>query len=385
MARQGDIYAEREWYMRNPDLTAMPGSLWNPLARKNDYFDTTGDSGPGYSGPQSNYAQANPGAYFRETGTLPEEFLGLGSGGGGFSTGNIYNPDSGRFDLPSVADAQTAKERALQAEVARVAEERAYQKSLRDEQYAHDMEKTRIMYPADRYGQDAGGGQGRGQYYSRTAIDPQTGLQMGYSARTNRWEYIIGPDGNKIQGRVEPTTMTNPSAGERKDIGVMDSMRDKISRVRNLYKPEYSGLVQGQVGRVSGLGNAEERMFREYIDVMKDDLLRAKSGAQINEQEYARLIKFMPNYNLTDTAFMASLNRLEEELEIMRKNKINIMNQTGTVAPDQLGANSPGQGNIYEPENPASPQSWKPGQPPPRGFKTQTNKFTGETRLVPIQ
>jgi len=61
--------------------------------------------------------------------------------------------------------------------------------------------------------------------------------------------------------------------------------------------------------------------FYSYVNDAKDALLRARSGAQINEQEYARLVKFLPTPELPPENFKARAERFEEQVRIIQEEK----------------------------------------------------------------
>jgi hypothetical protein len=60
------------------------------------------------------------------------------------------------------------------------------------------------------------------------------------------------------------------------------------------------------------------RLHHEFIVVLTVRplllLLRARSGAQINEQEYQRLTKIVPNPNSPDARFLSDLRNFREEV-----------------------------------------------------------------------
>ncbi len=97
-----------------------------------------------------------------------------------------------------------------------------------------------------------------------------------------------------VRGTVAPR-MVNPSATEREKGAQFEVIRRQINRIEKMFKPEYVGIISGKLGALTQLSDKDEAGFRQVILDVKDSLLRARSGAQINEREYDRLSKLVPD------------------------------------------------------------------------------------------
>jgi hypothetical protein len=148
--------------------------------------------------------------------------------------------------------------------------------------------------------------------------------------------------GNVRTGKVgESTGLGKPlPAGEAAKIGDLNTLLVDIGEVKKLYKYGTNKEEIGWVGPVAGLvgkvrekytgGASEDQVkFYSYVRDMKDALLRARSGAQINEQEYKRLVNFLPDENLPPLSFSARLNRFEEQLNIVLSQKKSALREGG--------------------------------------------------------
>jgi len=87
-----------------------------------------------------------------------------------------------------------------------------------------------------------------------------------------------------------------------------------------------------------GTATPEQVKFYAYVNDMQDALLRARSGAQINEQEYSRLKGFLPEVNVPWTTFKARLDRFDAELTNTIESKKKALKEGGygkgaTVSP----------------------------------------------------
>lgn len=98
----------------------------------------------------------------------------------------------------------------------------------------------------------------------------------------------------------------------------MDTIRGNLARVRQNYNPDWVGPIAGRAYRaqevLTGLADNNQSMFYADVRDLADMLLRARSGAQINEQEYARLSKLVPTPDLPPKVFKERLNRFETQL-----------------------------------------------------------------------
>ena len=152
-----------------------------------------------------------------------------------------------------------------------------------------------------------------------------------FNPETGRTEYFF-PGTN--QRSVSPEgTRPELNAGEIEELSTVDEMLTQIGQLRTLAKdnPQSIGSISGRFSSLrsrttggggglplgierEGSGAEVAEMFR-ISDGTADLLLRARSGAQINEQEYARLRQLVPNPRSADTKFWSDLDSFEAELQ----------------------------------------------------------------------
>lgn len=154
-----------------------------------------------------------------------------------------------------------------------------------------------------------------GQPQQTQFIDAATGNPLIFDRKSGTYKIASVEGGAMPSPRLE-----NPSATERERTANLSTIQDQLKRVQKSYKPEYVGIVSGRAGAVTQLVDSKEAEFRQIIQDVKDSLLRARSGAQINEQEYARLAKLVPSFNDSEaqfkgkmTAFETTLNKIATE------------------------------------------------------------------------
>ncbi|HEY6021784.1 MAG TPA: hypothetical protein VIY48_18520 [Candidatus Paceibacterota bacterium] len=126
-------------------------------------------------------------------------------------------------------------------------------------------------------------------------------------------------------GYALPRNIGSTPATELNRGIMLDTIVGNIERVKKNYNPSFVGPVAGRLAtaKEATIGLPEEQsMFYADTRDIADMLLRARSGAQINEQEYNRLSKLVPTPNLPPSSFQARLKRFEEQLgQIMQAQK----------------------------------------------------------------
>jgi hypothetical protein len=116
-------------------------------------------------------------------------------------------------------------------------------------------------------------------------------------------------------------------------VGEINTVLKNIEKTKELYgygtgieHQEWVGPIAGRKGgleaKFTGTASPEQVKFYAYVKDMQDALLRARSGAQINEQEYKRLVAFLPEPNLPSTTFKAKLERFQEATQILLDEKL---------------------------------------------------------------
>jgi hypothetical protein len=173
--------------------------------------------------------------------------------------------------------------------------------------------------------------EGRSTTMQSTFVDPKTGNPLIFNRVTNKYE-VAGIEG---EGGIAPKPV-NPSAAEREKTATFEVLNDQLDRIEATYKPQYVGLISGQVGRVTQFKDADEAGFRQVILDVKDSLLRARSGAQINEQEYKRLAKLVPDFTDSEPQFKGKMKSFRttinsivgERTEAQRKGGVKLQNNT---------------------------------------------------------
>lgn len=166
--------------------------------------------------------------------------------------------------------------------------------------------------------------------YIGPADKPSRGMQWGgYSPKTGD-PVIFDPSRGEIftrttagertpydSGPLVPKTLSKPSAATMEDIARLEDMLGRTGKIRSLFRDEYVGPVAGRFSMTKEKFMnlpPDQSKFYAIVRDSADYLLRLRSGAQINEQEYQRLVSFLPTADLPSGTFMARLEQFEEEV-----------------------------------------------------------------------
>jgi hypothetical protein len=139
---------------------------------------------------------------------------------------------------------------------------------------------------------------------SRQTINPITGQKV-YTTKTGKPTNTVVPP-------------AAPSEQERKDIKQEMTILKMTKDVDQLFKNDYVGPVAGRYGQLAEkFTNLPEDQVKFYATIrdINDFVLRVRSGAQINEQEYKRLTSFLMDANLPPDNFKARLERFSENID----------------------------------------------------------------------
>ena len=188
---------------------------------------------------------------------------------------------------------------------------------------------------AETYGRQAGEAQAYQDPSISASLAAQKGREAGATAAAQAPYQIAvsAAQGREAAGIAATKPLAEATAAR---ISEINTILEQIVDLRKVYKPEFVGFVSGRLGAigetVTGRISKEEIETRQLSADMSDSLLRARSGAQINEQEFARLKKLVPQPNDPSNVFEVKLGRFERSLQQLREQKL----KTATTGRQQL-------------------------------------------------
>lgn len=153
-------------------------------------------------------------------------------------------------------------------------------------------------------------------------LDGENGSRIPISYDTRTGQLV---QGEPVQGTVLPTVSPSIPGAEVSKFGEIENLKSKMKVVEDSYDPQFVGMIDSRLQAVkqkTGFGATEKASrFRQSVQDIKDSLLRARSGAQINEQEYQRLLPLVPDETSSEVDFKAKSRRFNEVLDEMIASK----------------------------------------------------------------
>lgn len=164
--------------------------------------------------------------------------------------------------------------------------------------------------------------------------------RYGYNPKTNNYDRDMGespeslafvqtaegivPFGTKTAKRgmkVGDKVLSSEMITAEQQIGVL---RETLDSVKDSYKKEYVGPISGRTGTlgeaVGGI-TKDRAAFYANLEQIKNTLVYLLSGKQINEQEYERLARQLPDRNLPEGVFESRMKEFDRTLNSMIKNR----------------------------------------------------------------
>lgn len=151
---------------------------------------------------------------------------------------------------------------------------------------------------------------------------------------------LTGPQREKILKDVEErsTRMFTAraeaaplAASTQRDLGILGGVLRQADIIGANLNDEYLGPIKGtqtafkarrQIGTSIGTPLGEKEVtFRTALQDVSDMLLRARSGAQINEAEYQRMIEILPKATDEPGVFRPAMRRFRTEMGALIKDK----------------------------------------------------------------
>ena len=125
---------------------------------------------------------------------------------------------------------------------------------------------------------------------------------------------IPGPGGTKIT-----SPLARKFTGEEvKSLSTAEQLTTEIGDLKALISGPKAFKAQFAGSLPFGLGTTVGQSFKLLKDSVGERLLRLRSGAQINEQEFKRFMKLLPAFTRKDVLDIKQLERFEDEFNSIR-------------------------------------------------------------------
>jgi len=218
--------------------------------------------------------------------------------------------------------------------------------------------------------------QGSGYFIPR-GVDPETNRPIYSHSKTIGLFY---DDMTPYKGAGVGALSLKSMTGEMLDKeDAYTNLGFSAKKVREFYSDDLVGPVSARIGRgkqyVEGISTPEAANFYSQLSDLKNQIIYLKSGKQINENEYKRLLDALPNEYMSPTDFKTRLGNFEQIYSTIMDNRRRNLSKTGYRVPSGL-------------ENPFKSSELRPLPMPGQGggAKVATMRWNRQTnRLEPVQ
>ena len=127
------------------------------------------------------------------------------------------------------------------------------------------------------------------------------------------------PGNIRTGGLGKPSGIGKPMTNEMVTAGQqIGTLQETLDRVKNIYNKNYVGPIAGRLSNIAentvGL-KPEQAGFYSDLAQIQNSLIYLMSGKQINEQEYKRLQRQLPDRNLPPSVFESRMTNFEKTLK----------------------------------------------------------------------
>lgn len=176
-------------------------------------------------------------------------------------------------------------------------------------------------------------------YFIPRGVDPKTNRPVYSSSKKPGLFYDdMTPFSGGAPGKLTLQTMPSEQVEKETQIETLKLAADKI---KSSYDPSFVGPIASKVGKgkqyVEGLATPKAATFYGNISDLRNQLVYLRSGKQINEEEYKRLLDAMPNEGRSSTDFETKLGNFNQLLDTIISSRKNNLEGTGYRTLNKIG------------------------------------------------
>lgn len=118
------------------------------------------------------------------------------------------------------------------------------------------------------------------------------------------------------------------------------TLKSQVQLVKDSFDKAYVGPVAARVGEkgqvIEAFAKEERGIFLANINSIRNQLIYLRSGKQINEKEYERMIAELPDENSSVTDFNAKLKNFDKVFTELMTNRIQSFEEGGYLVPENI-------------------------------------------------
>lgn len=169
-------------------------------------------------------------------------------------------------------------------------------------------------------------------------------IPRGADATTGRAVYsneyrpgLFYSDGSEFTGQPGDLKLKSLPGEQIQKETDLATLGQSIERISKLYNPELVGPVGARVGKgkqyIEGTATPEAASFYSTVQDARNQIVYLRSGKQINEEEYKRLMDALPNENMSPTDFQARLVNFKQLYNTILESRKSALSGSGYRGP----------------------------------------------------
>lgn len=184
-------------------------------------------------------------------------------------------------------------------------------------------------------------GQGGGYTIPR-GVDPASGRPVYSDSKRIGLFYDDGKPFKGAPGLLNLKPLPSEQIQREMDLS---SLQFSLDNVKQSYSPDLVGPVGARVGRgkqyLEGVATPEAASFYSNLADLRNQMLYLRSGKQINESEYNRLLQALPNENMSNTDFNTRMKNFESLFQKIKASRENALRGSGYRMPQPIPEAAP--------------------------------------------
>src|SRR3990167_106122 len=177
-------------------------------------------------------------------------------------------------------------------------------------------------------------------YFVPRGVDPNSGKPLYSSSKRPGLFY---DDMTPYQGTAPGKLILQTLPSEQiEQESKMDTLSLALQKVQDSYSDDFVGPVASKVGKakqyIEPLANEQAANFYSNLADMRNQIVYLRSGKQINEEEYKRLLNAIPNENTSATDFKVRLGNFQQLKDTILSSRQRNLSGTGYRTPNGLNS-----------------------------------------------
>lgn len=175
---------------------------------------------------------------------------------------------------------------------------------------------------------------GNGGYTIPRGLDPETNRVVYSDSKRMGLFFDDGKPFKGAPGALNLKPLPSDQIQKESDLATLQMARDKV---KSSYDDNYVGPFAAKTGKAKQFfdvsATPQAATFYSNVSDLRNQLVYLRSGKQINEEEYKRLLSAVPNENMSPKDFKARMANFDQLLETIKTSRAGALSGSGYRKP----------------------------------------------------